>query len=152
MNPKIILLLLTLSLSTCEQKAGNAAVESKMPSVERQTPPAFEDFLAQFNKDTSFQLEHIIFPLDVFLYQEEEDFQFKEVSEPLTIGEWEHTSLEYNQENTDQAFDAFTQQTVSREDSSFVQFRGVNNGIYVDYVFAIKNNDWFLVAIKDYSM
>lgn len=129
----------------------NTTLEEQTPEVNPKIQ-SFDVFLKQFNQDTGFQLSRIAFPLEVFGYEEDEHYEFKEVSVPLPKEEWEHTSLNYGQESAQQTNDAFTQNVVAGRDSAFVQFRGVDNGIYVDYVFVLKKEGWYLVAIKDYSM
>lgn len=151
MKPQFCLCLLLLAgMLSCQP---NPKEKTDEPVPEKsQEPMPFETFLKQFNQDTGFQLSRIDFPLEVLGYEEDEQYDFKEVNEPLPKTEWVHTSLDYGKESAARWNDALTQNIIVGQDSAFVQFRGIDNGIYVDYVFALKKEGWYLVAIKDYSM
>ena len=153
MKPAIYLYVLFLAgMFACQPSPQEAPPKEGQKPEESLEQMPFEVFLKRFNLDTGFQLSRIEFPLDIVSYQENENYEFEEVTQPLAKVEWEPTSLDYEEETSEQTNDAFTQSIAVRQDSAFVQFRGVNNGIYVDYVFAIKMGVWNLVVIKDYSM
>jgi Domain of unknown function (DUF4348) len=103
----------------------------------------FAEFFDKFRSDSLFQVERIKFPWKIPA----------EDGEELVINktEWQHADFFYHDNYASREVDAYTQKIVTYGDTVKIEQRGVDNGIYVDFVFAKIDNKWFLYSEKDLS-
>lgn len=116
--------------------------------VVRQEKENFYIFFDQFRRDSVFQNDRIIFPLIVLLLKTDvEEFNTELYDERmLNQKEWGFVDLSELPKN-------YLERITKLSDDEYnynIQIDGT--GVYVNYIFKIYNNKWFLVKIKDQSM
>lgn len=110
--------------------------------VVRQEKENFDIFFDQFRRDSVFQNDRIIFPLinlllntDTMLYEER----------LLNQKEWGFVDLTKLPKN-------YLERITKLSDDEYIyNIQIEDTGVYVNYIFKIYNNKWFLVKIKDHS-
>ena len=150
----LISFLFAIILTSCDNSSTNS---TSVHSNEKQstTIPApeavdnnFNDFIEKFSTDTAFQLNRTRFPLktrwydsdndrDSLIYKERSEFEMIDFRKKKSIGrydQWEQ-KIVFNKKNA----------------SATIKFRGIENGIMVDYLFAKINEAWMLIEIVDSS-
>lgn len=100
----------------------------------------FSSFFEKFNNDKNFQLSRINFPLTIKLNND--DFELVD----YTITKEKHITLKLNLKEAE-----YKQKTILKNNTVIVQQRGINNGIFIDYIFEKKNGLWFLKTWIDQS-
>jgi hypothetical protein len=112
---------------------------NKVPDFE------FIDFLTKFSKDSTFQLNHILFPLLATLIDyDDDDYPF--ITKTIPLEDWKH--LLWASINQLLVLSNIDSDNKYRN----VYFRGVENGIGVEYTFEKINENWKLIRLEDYSM
>lgn len=101
----------------------------------------FNTFLKKFNEDKNFQLSRVKFPVTMKTV----DDNLKDINVVLT--EKKYRILKLDDKDMD-----FKQKTVLKQNTAIVQQRGIDNGIYADYIFELRDNKWFLKTWEDMSM
>ena len=102
----------------------------------------FVDFLMKFSKDSIYQKEHILFPLED--YSLDDDYQT--ISQKIEKEKWNHFNLVEEIESL-----LFFANIDSNNVFRNIYYRGIGNGILIKFTFKRVNNDWFLVKTEDYS-
>jgi hypothetical protein len=102
----------------------------------------FVDFLMKFSKDSIYQKEHILFPLED--YSLDDDYQI--ISEKIEKEKWNHFNLIEEIESL-----LFLTNIDSISNFRNIYYRGSDNGILIKLTFKRVNNEWFLVKTEDYS-
>ncbi|MDX6183019.1 DUF4348 domain-containing protein [Flavobacterium sp. Fl-77] len=102
----------------------------------------FASFFEKFNKNKTFQMSRIHFPLTVKLNNDD----FELVDYIIKKEEYTIINLNKNKEERD-----YNQKTILKKDKVIIQQRGVNNGIFIDYVFEKRKGLWFLKTWIDES-
>lgn len=100
----------------------------------------FSSFFEKFNNDKNFQLSRINFPLTVKLNND--DFELVD----YTITKEKHIILKLNLKEAE-----YKQKTVLKNSTVIIQQRGINNGIFIDYIFEKRKGLWFLKTWVDQS-
>ncbi|AWK05922.1 hypothetical protein HYN56_17500 [Flavobacterium crocinum] len=102
----------------------------------------FNIFFDKFNSDSKFQVSRVIFPLK---YQvNNEDFELTD----YTMSKDKYKVLTLNRKSDEK----YLKRTLSiKKHKATLQQRGLDNGIYVDYIFELKDNKWFLKTWIDQS-
>lgn len=103
----------------------------------------FSEFFEKFKSDSLFQIERVKFPWRIPTDDGKELL--------ISRAEWLHANFEYRDEFATRETDAYTQRIVEYGDTMKLEQRGVDNGIYVDFVFAKKENKWYLSHEIDLS-
>lgn len=101
---------------------------------------AFSPFFEKFNKDKNFQFSRIKFPLTVKLNND--DFELVD----YIIIKDEHRILKLNLKNVE-----YKQKTILKNNTVIIQQRGIDNGIFIDYIFEKRKGLWFLKTWVDES-
>jgi hypothetical protein len=148
-------------LISCSQGSGKKKAETGKEKTERGTGSAdsvkisasgeeFDHFLQKFSAQESFQLNRIKFPIKVIVPDAEH-----EGMAPMedTIGkyDWELLDLTYDSTYLTRPYDQYYQVVRFRNDTAVVEIRGINNGIYADYYFAMIDKKWYLVTLYEAS-
>jgi hypothetical protein len=115
--------------------------------------PDFEfiDFLTKFFNDSLFQINHIHFPLSATLIDyDDEEYPF--ITKVIPLEDWG----DFREDLGDFLWTSISQLMVlSTIDSNNkyrnLYFRGVENGIGVEYTFEKINGNWKLIKLEDYS-
>ncbi|WP_289659597.1 DUF4348 domain-containing protein [Flavobacterium panacagri] len=105
-------------------------------------PEDFNAFFTKFNADPKFQVSRVIFPLK---YQmNNDDFELSD----YTMSKDKYKVLTLNKKSDEK----YLKRTISiKKHKATIQQRGLDNGIYVDYIFELKDNQWFLKTWIDQS-
>lgn len=136
-----LILLLTILIISCGTKTTDSTTDKVI--VEE----TFDDFLNKFRSDSLFQIERTKFPLTLVTWDDDDNL----MSEEVNLKNWRHRRFEYKNEFGTREIDAYTQETKIYADSAKIELRGIDNGIYVDYVFKKVDGQWTLTTMRNYS-
>ena len=108
----------------------------------KSTPEDFNDFFKKFNSDKKFQVTRVIFP-----------FKYKGNNDDFELADYTMTKEMYKILNlNNKADEKYLKRTlVTKKNKVTLQERGLDSGIYIDYVFELKENKWFLKTWIDQS-
>ncbi|MDQ6530562.1 DUF4348 domain-containing protein [Flavobacterium sp. LHD-85] len=102
----------------------------------------FNDFFKKFNADPKFQVSRVIFPLK---YKANND-DFELIDYTMTKEKYKVLHL------NNKADEKYLKRTLSvKKNKATLEQRGLDNGIYIDYIFELKDNKWFLKTFVDQS-
>jgi|SRR5688572_25558377 len=133
-----LILLLTGLLVGCGTQTTDSTTST---TVDKET---FDDFFKKFRSDSLFQVERIKFPLTLVTWGDDDNL----TTEKIDQENWKHVRLD---ESVTGEIDGYTQETKIYADSAKIELRGVDNGIYVDYIFTKVDGQWTLTTKRDYS-
>lgn len=130
---KFFLLVLVLAMTV------NANVYAQNTKT---VPEDFNTFFSKFNADSKFQISRVIFPL-----------KYKANNEDFELTDYTMTKEKYKVLNLNRKADEkYLKRTLSvKKNKSTLEERGLDNGIYIDYVFELKDGKWFLKTFVDQS-
>ena len=102
----------------------------------------FNTFFKKFNADQKFQISRVVFPL-----------KYKMNNDDFELTDYTMTKEKYKVLNlNNKADEKYLKRTISvKKNKAILQQRGLDNGIYVDYIFELKDNKWFLKTWVDES-
>nr|WP_294779176.1 DUF4348 domain-containing protein [uncultured Flavobacterium sp.] len=102
----------------------------------------FNSFFKKFNADHKFQISRVIFPL-----------KYKMNNDDLELTDYTMTKEKYKTLNLNNKADdkSLKRTLLVKKNKTTVQQRGLDNGIYIDYIFELKDNKWFLKTWVDQS-
>jgi len=106
----------------------------------------FDEFFKKFTSDSVFQMERTKFPFRVIWLTEDGEMTHETEKE-----DWTHSTFHYEDNYATRQVDGYTQEIKLFGDSVRLEQRGVDNGIYVDYLFIRENGKWILFTGRDYS-
>jgi hypothetical protein len=106
----------------------------------------FYSFLGKFCKDSVFQKQRIIFPLDMTYL----DGDFNEVKENRIQEKWRYSGFYYNCDSIAILYYDF-QRTFKDTDQRILIIQGVENGISSQFTFKRINDKWVMIKYEDYS-
>ena len=150
----IISLLFVTLLTSCDNSSttstsgqSNDTQTSTIPTKEA-IDNNFNDFIDKFSTDSTFQLSRTKFPLktkwydldndrDSLIYRERSSFEMMDFRKKKSTGQ----------------YDQWEQRIVvdKNNTSAIIGFRGIENGIMVDYLFEKINGAWMLIEVDDSS-
>ncbi len=107
----------------------------------------FQQFLEKFSSDSAFQINHTLFPFKIASYDIEDNMDTSLISQD----KWQFLNLQYDSIYAKREVNAYTQNIDVFQDSCIVSYKGIDNGIWIDYVFVRQYNDWMLSKEVDYS-
>lgn len=100
----------------------------------------FSSFLKKFNEDKNFQLSRVKFPLTIKTLND----NLEDIS--VTITQKNYRILKLDDKGME-----FRQKIVLKQNKAVIEQRGIDTGIYADYIFELKDNKWFLKTWNDQS-
>ena len=102
----------------------------------------FNEFFKKFNSDPKFQITRVIFPL-----------KYKANNEDFELSDYTMTKEKYKVLHlNNKADERYLKRTLLvKKNKATLEERGVDNGIYIDYIFELKDNKWFLKTFDDQS-
>lgn len=109
---------------------------------------SFEKFYQQFSSDSAFQINNIDFPVEYLTYDPSGD---SIITEYLDRSEWQFVDLTYDSSSLTRRYDKYRQEISVWTDSAVVGFKGVDNGIFVEYNYKRYNQTWSLISWSDFS-
>ena len=102
----------------------------------------FNTFFSKFNADPKFQVSRVIFPLKYKMNND--DFEL----EDYTLTKEKYKVLNLNRKSDEK----YLKRTLLiKKNKTTLEQRGLDNGIYVDYIFELKDGKWFLKTWVDQS-
>lgn len=111
----------------------------------------FEVFFDKFKMDSVFQRERVQFPFLVETVNTDDTGSDKLNKEFTQKHDWKHANFYYDESFATRAVDAYTQRIRIQLHTAVVEYRGVDNGIWIDYFFEKKEDKWILVSERDSS-
>lgn len=117
----------------------NAAVYAQNAKT---APEDFNVFFKKFNEDQKFQISRVIFPLKYKMNND--DFELADYTMPKE----NYKSLNLNRKSDEKYL---KRALVVKKNKVTLQERGLDSGIYIDYIFELKDNKWFLKTFVDQS-
>lgn len=152
MKIKIILLLLCSVFITisCTQPTSTEKNQPKTVNNSSETEEDFNSFLEDFNTKPTFQRQRIIFPLEA-TFLDPSDYGMQTVSEEIKYQEWLLLDFTYDSTFATRQMDRYKQNIRLYNDSSIIEHRGIDNGIFANYFFTKKDGKWFLKSFSDIS-
>lgn len=154
--------LMILFLVSCSQGTGKQHTETGTEHSEKNNrendsskvavPDAeeFDQFIQKFSREESFQLKRIQFPIKVIIPDTEHE-GMAPIEETIKKYDWELLDLTYDSTYLTRPYDQYYQVVRYKNDTAVVEIRGINNGIYADYYFAMINKKWYLVTLYEAS-
>ncbi|WDF65577.1 DUF4348 domain-containing protein [Flavobacterium sp. KACC 22763] len=113
-----------------------------LAQTSKATSEDFNEFFKKFNSDTKFQISRVIFPLKY--KANNDDFELSD----YTMAKEGYKVLHLN----NKADEKYLKRTLLvKKNKATLEQRGLDNGIYIDYVFELKENKWFLKTLVDQS-
>ena len=136
-----------LEVSTEAKK--QAEVVSK--GLDKDCKQNFDEFLSVFGKDSIFQKRKIKFPLiKKYTYLNDNNKDTTEV-ESIAYKDYRFVNFSEDKNAWKKTSDAYKVEIEKLNDSAFYKLRGIDNGIYEDWLFVRENDCWYLKAIDNYS-
>lgn len=108
----------------------------------------FESFLVNFSKKPTFQRQRVMFPIEATSLDPTE-YGVDAVDEKITYQEWILLDFSYDSTFITRQMDSYKQHIRVYSDSSIIEHRGIDNGIYANYYFVKKDGKWFLKSFTD---
>ncbi len=110
----------------------------------------FNTFVEKFSKEERFQIQRIKFPISIIVPDSEHE-GMASIEETISRYDWEQLDLTYDSTYLTRPFDQYYQVVRFNNDTAIVEIRGINNGIYADYYFALIDKKWYLVTLYEAS-
>ena len=136
-------ILLIVACSQNNNTTSQNASKSSNDSIE-----VFNDFLIKFKADSIFQKSRIIFPLLNVTYN-----PYDGTSEISFVkkNQYIYNNFYWDSSYAKRERDAITQKIKVLEDTAWIYFLGVDNGINGQLVFVCNNGKWFYFKSIDHS-
>ena len=159
---RLFFCLFALFLFSCTQggeKKGHLSDEGKVDTETRGVNSVqenisgeenFDQFIRKFSTHETFQMERIKFPINVIIPDNEHE-GMAPMEETVGRYEWDLLDLSYDSTYLTRPYDQYYQGVRYRKDTAVVEIRGINNGIYADYYFALIDEKWYLVTLYEAS-
>ncbi|MCW3808070.1 DUF4348 domain-containing protein [Plebeiibacterium marinum] len=141
---------LILKVSCFARPIGNITGKNYCSQTEKTTESTvfdFQKFLEIYSSDSIFQLNHVVFPLKYISVDIEDNEEIKMIKKE----EWKSLHFKSELETQDREIDGYKQLIEIESDTAKVLIRGIDNGIYIDFIFEKRNKSWFLIEWGDYS-
>lgn len=150
MKSKFILFLISalFILTSCSQHKATKEKQADIASDTSQIDEEFDLFLENFNSEPTFQRQRIIFPIKMTVLQPSE-FGMEVVDEELTQQDWILLDFTYDSTYATRQLDSYEQRIRRYNDSTIIEHRGIDNGIFADYCFVKKDGKWYLKSFSD---
>lgn len=148
----IILLVCSICiLTSCSQTTSNK--ETKKDKAEfaeggSTTDESFDVFLENFNQKPTFQRQRVLFPLEATLLAPSEH-GMKTVKEEIEHQDWLLLDFTYDSTFLTRQMDSYQQNILLYDDSARIEQRGIDNGIFANFLFTKKEGKWFLESFTD---
>ena len=140
-----ILIIIIASVIACDNSKPEPQPKQEKPKQHQpECATDFHEFFKNFSKDSVFQKSR----LDAKLQLLQIDPYDGSINAQNIRDKWSYVDFEdYSSAQTD----AYKFVSRPKKDSVFLVQQGIDNGIHIEYIFARKDNCWYLVLIKDES-
>lgn len=156
MNTKTILLyilslfIIISTLACTESSKNNKVVKNQMKNVETTEGEDFVSFLESFSHMPTFQRQRVLFPLEATVL-DPGGYEMKAVKETINYEDWFLLDFSYDSSFRTRQMDRYEQDVRMYNDSALIELRGIDNGIYANYLFIKSDGKWFLKTFTDVS-
>ena len=150
MKFKIILLLIcsvfitTSCFQTKNEKNNQTETDKNMNDED------FAAFIENFNNKPTFQRQRVLFPVEAILL-DPSDYGMQTVSEKIGYQDWLLLDFTYDSTYATRQMDRYEQRIRLYNDSSIIEHRGIDNGIFANYYFTKKDGKWYFESFTDVS-
>ncbi len=111
---------------------------------------SFDVFLENFNRKPTFQRQRVLFPVKATLLDPSE-YGMKMVKEDIEYEDWLLLDFTYDSSYATRQMDRYNQHIHLYADSARIEQRGIDNGIFANFLFTKKEGKWFLESFTDVS-
>ncbi|MBW1296344.1 DUF4348 domain-containing protein [Aquimarina litoralis] len=151
-------LLIVLAIISCKQEVKTEPKSESEPEVVEKVEEKikipndvdveFKTFFRFFNKDSTFQISRIGFPLKIM----EMNGEMSDV-EPriIELKDYGIIDLTHDKSIENREYDAYTQQIILNGSKAKVELRGIDNGIHNDFEFEKIDGKWKMITWTDSS-
>lgn len=143
----VLISVLSIFIS-CSQHKATKDKQTDIASDTSLMDEEFDLFLENFNNKPTFQRQRIIFPIKMTVLHPSE-FGMDVVDEELTRQDWILLDFTYDSSYTTRQMDSYEQRIRKYSDSTIIEHRGIDNGIFADYYFVKRDGKWFLKSFSD---
>ena len=133
-----------------EDKVNITVIDSSLTELANKGSENFNMFVEKFSEEESFQMQRIKFPISIIVPDSEHE-GMASIEETISRYDWEQLDLTYDSTYLTRPFDQYYQVVRFNNDTAIVEIRGINNGIYADYYFALIDKKWYLVTLYEAS-
>lgn len=142
----VLLICVVFITTSCSQNTKDKATQTA-ENISK-TEEDFGSFLQDFNKKPTFQRRRVLFPLEAILLDPSE-YTMQTVNEEIEYQEWILLDFTYDSTYVTRQVDGYEQHIREYSDSTIIEQRGIDNGIYANYYFVKKDGKWFLKSFTD---
>lgn len=124
-------------------------IDSLNPATQEFVGESFSVFFEMFAANDSFQIARTVFPLEI----SEMDVESGEFM-TRTIDQFDRSPESFSQDSLASTFeyDAYSVDVIEKSETEVVyRRRGIDNGIYVEFVFEKINSKWYFIRIVNSS-
>lgn len=133
-----------------DDKANITVIDSNLTELPYKDSEDFNLFVEKFSEEEIFQMQRIKFPINIVVPDSEHE-GMASIEETISRYEWEQLDLTYDSTYLTRPYDQYYQVVRYKNDTAIVEIRGINNGIYADYYFALIDKKWYLVTLYEAS-
>ncbi|NLA62806.1 MAG: DUF4348 domain-containing protein [Bacteroidales bacterium] len=146
----LLLICVAFFATSCSQNKGANGKNNQSHSADSiaLAEEDFESFLVNFSNKPTFQRQRVMFPIEATLLDPTE-YGVDAVDEKITYQEWILIDFSYDSTFVTRQMDSYKQHVRVYNDSSIIEHRGIDNGIYANYYFVKKDGKWFLKSFTD---
>ena len=150
MKIRILILLIcsVFILTSCNQPKNNN--DNQKEITDNVDGEDFGLFLENFNSKPTFQRQRVLFPLEATLLDPSE-YGMQTINEIIDYQDWILLDFSYDSTYTTRQMDRYEQRIRLYSDSSIIEHRGIDNGIFANFLFTKKEGKWFLKSFTDVS-
>lgn len=146
----ILSLSIILFSFSCSQSGTNKKDNEIEELVDASKSEDFESFLESFSKKPTFQRQRVLFPIEVTVLDPSE-YGMKTVKDTIDYQDWFLLDFSYDSTYKTRQMDRYNQNIRLYDDSAIVEQRGIDNGIYANFLFSKKDGKWYLETFSDVS-
>ncbi len=147
----ILILLCSVFITTsCSQPKSEKDNDKNSTTENSTNEEDFNSFLENFNNKPTFQRKRVLFPLEATLVDPSE-YDMKTINEVIKYQDWLLLNFAYDSTFATRQMDGYEQNIRLYNDSSIIEHRGIDNGIFANYYFTKINGKWFLKSFTDVS-
>ena len=155
MNFKAILLFAVsiFILTSCFQitkEKGSKKEKEDYALEDSQKGEDFYTFLENFNQKPTFQRQRIIFPIEATILDPSE-YGMITIIDKIEYQDWFLLDFSYDTSYVSRDRDRYEQLIRLYKDSSIIEHRGIDNGIFANFFFTKKEGKWYLKSFTDVS-
>ncbi|WP_405377748.1 hypothetical protein [Nonlabens sp. Asnod3-A02] len=155
-----ILLILYILISACKQNKKDTQAEiitdkskSELKNkteiiIPENIDSEFKFFLDFFNKDSTFQISRVDFPIKIKDFQKVE-FELNE--RIINQSEYVLKNISINKTSEKEVFGEYEQIIIIENENALIEINGIENGIAIEYEFKKINGKWKLITWTNQS-